>query len=118
MGQVNRERPIHGLFMKRTKACSKLLLALAVSLAAGGCAARSALDAEPLSPDERITAEVLRIIAEEEEVVGEDLHIETRDGVVVISGVQPEGAPLGELLRRISRVRDVAEVVNRVRILR
>lgn len=87
-------------------------------LFAGGCAAGPAVDSAPRSPDQRITDEVLRIIDDKEGIVGEDLQVETRDGVVVVSGVQLEDAPVGELLMRIARVRGVTEVVNRIRILR
>ncbi len=104
--------------MKRKQAFWKVFLVLVVAFVAGGCAARSAVGSDPRSQDQRITEEVLRIISEKNDMVGEDLQVETRDGVVVISGVQPEDAPLGELLLRIGRVRGVTEVVNRVRILR
>ncbi len=103
--------------MKRNRG-SEVCLALVVALAAAGCAARSAVDSEPVSQDQRITEEVLRILGDEEGIVGEDLQVEVRDGVVVISGVQAEGAPVGEVLMRIARVRGVTEVVNRIRILR
>ena len=83
-----------------------------------GCAARHGAPVDPLAEDRRITVEVLRIIAENDELVAEDLRVETRDGVVVISGVQPDLEGIGRLLQRASRVRGVTEVVNRIRILR
>ena len=83
-----------------------------------GCAARNGAPVDPLAEDRRITVEVLRIIAENDELVAEDLRVETRDGVVVISGVQPDLEGIGRLLQRASRVRGVTEVVNRIRILR
>jgi hypothetical protein len=83
-----------------------------------GCAARHGAPVDPLAEDRRITVEVLRIIAENDELVAEDLRVETRDGVVVISGVQPDLEGIGRLLERAARVRGVTEVVNRIRILR
>jgi len=83
-----------------------------------GCAARHGAPVDPLAEDRRITVEVLRIIAENDELVAEDLRVETRDGVVVISGVQPDLEGIGRLLQRASRVPGVTEVVNRIRILR
>ncbi len=92
---------------------------LVVSAAlATGCAVRVGPDGEPLSEDQRITAEVIRIVEDVEGIVGDDLRVETRDGVVVLSGVQPALEPVSALLRRTSRVRGVVEVVNRIRILR
>ncbi len=92
---------------------------LVVSAAlATGCAVRVGPDGEPLSEDQRITAEVIRIVEDVEGIVGDDLRVETRDGVVVLSGVQPALEPVSALLRRTSRVRGVVEVVNRIRIIR
>ena len=51
-------------------------------------------------------------------IVGADLRVESRQGVVIVSGVQESVEHLGELFRSIARVRGVEEVVNRVRILR
>ncbi len=109
---------LKGCFMKCKQAFWKVSPVLLVAFVAAGCAARSAVGSDPRSQDQRITEEVLRIISEKKDVVGEDLQVETRDGVVVISGVQTEDAPVGELLMRIARVRGVLEVVNRIRILR
>ena len=92
-----------------------LVVAAALSTA---CAARVGPDGEPLSEDQRITAEVIRIAEDEEGIVRADLRVETRDGVVVLSGVQTALEPVGALLRRTSRVRGVVEVVNRIRIIR
>ena len=95
-----------------------VIVGLAVALAGAGCAARSAPGGEPLSEDQRITAEVVRILAEEEDIVNEDLEVETHNGVVVVSGVQADLEAVSEVLRRIARVKGVTEVVNRIRILR
>jgi len=95
-----------------------ILLAPLVALFSGACAGRSGGVGEPLSEQERITAEVWRIIADQEGLVAEDLDVETDGGVVVISGVQPDVGPVSELLRRVARVRGVTEVVNRIRIVR
>lgn len=86
-------------------------------LLAVGCTARVGVDGNPLSEDQRITADALRMIEEDDDIVGADLRIETRDGVVVVSGVQSSLDQVRELLRKVSRVRGVREVVNRVRIV-
>ena len=93
------------------------ILVVSATLATG-CAARVGPDGEPLSADQRITAAAISIVEDEEGIVGDDLRVETRDGVVVVSGVQSELEPVSALLRRISRVRGVVEVVNRIRIIR
>ncbi len=97
--------------------CVAAILVVSAALATG-CAVRVGPDGEPLSEDQRITAEVIRIVEDVEGIVGDDLRVETRDGVVVLSGVQPALEPVSALLRRTSRVRGVVEVVNRIRILR
>ncbi|MGD8328920.1 MAG: BON domain-containing protein [Acidobacteriota bacterium] len=95
-----------------------VLLALPAVLLASACAGRSGGVGEPLSEQERITAEVWRIIADQDGLVVGDLEVQTDGGVVVISGVQPELGPVSDLLRRVARVRGVTEVVNRIRIAR
>ena len=97
--------------------CVAAILVVSAALATG-CAVRVGPDGEPLSEDQRITAEVIRIVEDVEGIVGDDLRVETRDGVVVLSGVQPALEPVSALLRRTSRVRGVVEVVNRIRIIR
>ena len=98
----------------------RLLAAILVVAAvfATSCAVRVGPDGEPLSEDQRITAEVIRIVEDEEGIVSADLRVETRDGVVVFSGLQPALEPVSALLRRASQVRGVVEVVNRIRIIR
>jgi osmotically-inducible protein OsmY len=102
----------------RNRSLGLIAATVALVLLAGGCAARRGGPVDPLAEDRRITAEVLEIIAENDDLVAEDLHVETRDGVVVISGVQPDLEGVGRLLERAARVRGVTEVVNRIRILR
>lgn len=97
---------------------SRVAILVVSATMATGCAARVGPDGEPLSGDQRITAEVISIVEDEEGIVSDDLRVETRDGVVVVSGVQSELEPVSALLRRISRVRGVVEVVNRIRIIR
>jgi len=93
-------------------------LALLLPLLAAGCAARAGDTGAAPSEDERITAEVMRILADEEDIVAADLEVETRAGVVVLTGVQEEPEAVRELLQRVARVRGVSEVVNRIRIVR
>ena len=97
--------------------CVAAILVVSAALATG-CAVRVGPDGEPLSEDQRITADVIRIAEDEEGIVSADLRVETRDGVVVLSGVQPALEPVSALLRRASRVRGVVEIVNRIRIIR
>ncbi len=85
---------------------------------ATGCAGGPDIETEPGSVDLRITEEVMRVIEEEEDLVAEDITVSTTDGVVTLSGVQQEGAPISDLLRRVTRIRGVTEVVNQIRILR
>ena len=87
-------------------------------LATSGCAARLGPDGQPLTLDERITEDVERILADEEGLVVADITVQSREGVVILSGVQEDAGPLGAALLRIARVQGVVEVINRVRILR
>jgi len=100
----------------------RVVVAIAVLCAlTGACAARSGLETDPEARDLRITAEVLRIIGElddDDVVVAEDVRVETTDGVVVLSGVQPSLEAVGAILQRVARIRGVAEVVNRIRVVR
>jgi osmotically-inducible protein OsmY len=99
----------------RLVAVACLLLSLTL---AGGCAAGPEVETDPGSEDRRITEEVHRILTDEEDIVAADIAVRTTDGVVVLSGVQSELAPISDVLRRVARIRGVAEVVNQIRILR
>jgi osmotically-inducible protein OsmY len=92
--------------------------ALVLASIGAACAARSPEANDPFAQDERITTEVRRILDEDEDIVAEDLLVETRGGVVVISGVQSELEAVRDMLQRVARVRGVTEVVNRIRIIR
>ncbi len=83
-----------------------------------GCVARASLEERLVAEDQRITAEVIRIIEDEKGIITADLRVETREGVVVLYGVQSELESISAVLRRISRVRGVVEVINRIRIIR
>ena len=83
-----------------------------------GCVARASLEERLVAEDQRITAEVTRIIEDEKGIITADLRIEIREGVVVLYGVQSELESISAVLRRISRVRGVVEVINRIRIIR
>ena len=103
---------------KSTKV-SGLAAILVVSVAlVTGCAARVSPEGEPLSEDQRITAEVIRIVEDEKGIISDDLSVETREGVVVLYGVQSALESVSALLRRISRVRGVVEIINRIRLIR
>jgi len=83
-----------------------------------GCTARANLEDRLVAENQRITAEVTRIIEDEKGIITADLRIEIREGVVVLYGVQSELESISAVLRRISRVRGVVEVINRIRIIR
>ena len=83
-----------------------------------GCTARANLEDRLVAENQRITAEVTRIIEDEKGIITADLRVETREGVVVLYGVQAELESISAVLRRISRVRGVVEVINRIRIIR
>ena len=83
-----------------------------------GCAARASFEERLVSEDQRITAEVIRIIEDEKGIIAADLRVETKEGVVVLYGVQSEMESISAVLRRISRVRGVVEVINRIRVIR
>ena len=59
----------------------------------------------------------MRILAEDDDIDSADIRIETRDGVVVLSGVQSSLEQVREILKKVSRVRGVREVINRVRVV-
>lgn len=94
----------------------RLLIVPLMFLVAAGCASRGGLETDPMSEDERISAEVLRVLADDDEIVAEDLRVETRDGVVVVTGIQPSLDHVRRVLGRVSRVRGVKQVVNRIRV--
>jgi osmotically-inducible protein OsmY len=89
-----------------------------LAAASAGCASRSNVDTDPAAIDRGITAEVLRVAGEIEGVAIADLRVETRGGVVVLSGVQPTLDAVREILGRVTRIRGVTEVVNRIRVVR
>ncbi len=93
------------------------LIVLVSLLLAVGCAAHGGVDGNSVSEDQRITAEVLRILEEDDDIDSADVRVETRDGVVVLSGVQSTLEQVRKMLKKVSRVRGVREVVNRVRIV-
>ncbi len=97
---------------------SVMLALLVLTTTIPGCAAGPRIDEDPGAEDRRITEEVLRILADNDDIVADDIEVETRDGVVVLSGFQADLEPVSDLLRRVARVRGVTEVVNRIRILR
>ena len=98
---------------------STLVVTLTTSVVLmAGCVARASLEERLVAEDQRITAEVIRIIEDEKGIITADLRVETREGVVVLYGVQSELEPISAVLRRISRVRGVVEVINRIRIIR
>lgn len=95
-----------------------LVLLLGCSLSVlSACAARGPIGSDPAEVDAWITREVLRVLAEEDEVVIEDLRVETGDGVVVLFGVQPSTEAVAAALNRAARVRGVRQVINQIRVV-
>jgi len=84
----------------------------------GGCAARASFEERLVLEDRRITAEIIRIIEDEKGIIAADLRVETKEGIVVLYGVQSEMESISAVLLRISRVRGVVEVINRIRVIR
>ena len=91
-----------------------VLLLGALTLA---CASTGPAGKDQASIDAWIDAEVRRVLGEEPDVVVGDLRIETREGIVVLSGVQPSLEAVSKALERASRVRGVLQVVNRIRVV-
>lgn len=92
------------------------LAALAMLVGATSCAARGPVDAA--AGDRRIGDEIREIAADVEGLDPGDLGVESRDGVVILTGVQSSWEAVSELLERVTRVRGVREVVNRIRVIR
>ncbi len=104
--------PVSPYFSSRFVAC-----AVAVCLLSLACASRGPVGEDQPTIDAWISAEVRRVLEEESEVVVGDLRIETRDGVLVLSGIQPSLEAVAKALDRASRVRGVLQVVNRIRVV-
>ncbi|MFQ5745037.1 MAG: BON domain-containing protein [Acidobacteriota bacterium] len=94
-----------------------LAVAAAVGLCVSACAARPPVGSNPRDLDAWITAEVTRVLAKESMVNVEDLHVETRDGVVVLSGVQASLEKVSRAIERAARVRGVRQVINQIRVV-
>jgi osmotically-inducible protein OsmY len=93
------------------------VLVVAICLLSPACASRGPVGEDQAAIDEWISAEVRRLLEEEQKVVVADLRIETRDGILVLSGVQPSLEAVAIALDRASRVRGVLQVVNRIRVV-
>jgi len=94
-----------------------VVLVIAAGLLLLACAARGPVGEDQATIDAWISAEVQRVLKEEPEVVLEDLRVETHDGVVVLSGVQPSLEAVAKALDRAARVRGVLQVVNQIRVV-
>jgi osmotically-inducible protein OsmY len=95
----------------------KLTILVVVFMSSLACASRGPVGEDQATIDAWISEEVRRVLEEESEVVVADLRIETRDGILVLSGVQPSLEAVGIALDRASRVRGVQQVVNRIRVV-
>lgn len=96
------------------------VLVLGMSLGASiGCSVRRPPDgATPAEIDAWITEEVRSRLAASEDVTAADLDVETRDGVVVLSGIQSSLEEVRHALEIAGRVRGVRQVVNRIHVMR
>jgi hypothetical protein len=101
----------HGPRWARVPCCIVLLALLP------GCASTGPSGEDQATIDAWISAEVRRVLAEEEDVVVDDLQIETRDGIVTLSGVQPSLEAVAKALDRTARVRGVLQVINQIRVV-
>ena len=90
---------------------------VAMCLLSLACASRGPVGEDQATIDAWISAEVRRVLEEESEVVVGDLRIETRDGILVLSGIQPSLEAVAKAVDRASRVRGVLQVVNRIRVV-
>ena len=67
--------------------------------------------------DDWISAEVLRRLTENEQVDADSIRVETRDRIVVLSGVQEGLDQVRAALQVAARVRGVRQVVNHLRVV-
>lgn len=67
--------------------------------------------------DEWISAEVRRVLQRDDRIDASTLRVETRDGVVVLSGVASTLDQVRRALRLAGQVRGVEQIVNRIRVL-
>ena len=67
--------------------------------------------------DEWISAEVRRALHRDDRIDASMLRVETRDGVVVLSGVASTLDQVRRALRLAGRVRGVEQIVNRILVL-
>lgn len=95
----------------------RVALVLAAAVLSLACASRGPVGEDQATIDSWISAEVRRVLEEESEVVVGDLRIETRDGILVLSGVQPSLEAVSKALDRASRVPGVVQVVNQIRVV-
>lgn len=93
-----------------------VLLLLSNVVALGACARSKGPAVDP-DADRAISAEIMRLIGDDERLSGEDIRVETSDGVVILSGVVASTEEVRRTIRLASRVSGVRQVVNRLRIV-
>ena len=84
---------------------------------ATSCAARGPVGSDQVTIDEWITAELRRVLAEDSRVDAEEISVETRDGVVVLSGIQSSLENVRRALQLAQRVPRVRQVVNQIHVV-
>ncbi len=99
------------------RALGHVVIVLVVGVLSMACASTGPVGEDQATIDAWIDSEVRRVLAEESEVVVGDLRIETRDGILVLSGVQTSFDAVSKALELASRVRGVLQVVNQIRVV-
>ena len=100
-----------------TRTAISVMLTAMICLATSSCAARGPVGSDQVTIDEWITAEVRRVLAEDSRVDAEEISVETRDGVVVLSGIQSSLENVRRALQLAQRVPRVRQVVNQIRVV-
>lgn len=87
------------------------------SALAPGCASSGGEPPSEGLTDEWISAEVRGRLSEEEDLAGTTIRVQTRDRVVILSGIVETLDQVREALRLAGRVEGVEQVVNRLRVI-
>ena len=102
---------------ERGRLTTNLAVMLLAVGALGACASTGERPLSEALTDDWINSEVRRGLAESDKVESEGLRVETRDGVVALSGVLSTTDQVREALRIAARIRGVRQVVNHIRVI-
>ncbi len=92
-------------------------LPLAVLLVHGLVVGCASTQVAPAADDDWISAEVWRRLGQDRRVDAAEMAVDTRDGVVVVSGIAASTREVRRALQIAADVRGVRQVVNRLRVL-